>query len=254
MADRRRPARKRLHASVAADDSPALVVPTRWVKAVVGLFLLPPAYILTAAFFSAFAEAAVEHHFWATEPFWFFTLGAVLWLIIFFSLPHFMVVYVFGHELTHALTVLLMGGWVSDFRVRLEGGYIVSNKINTWIALSPYFIPIYSVMVVAVFGLGDWWWGWGDYLLWFYGALGFTWCFHASYTVSMIPKGQSDLAYNGTFFSLVLIYLMNLLILCLLLIAAAPHVGFVSFGRDLVAHASHFAADAAALLDALLRR
>ena len=48
----------------------------------------------------------------------------------------------------------------------------------------------------------------------------------------MIPKGQSDLTYHGTFFSLVIIYMMNLLLLALFLILGAPEVSFASFGRN----------------------
>ena len=42
---------------------------------------------------------------------------------------------------------------VSDFSVTRDGGYIVSSKINTWIALAPYFVPIYSVFVIIVYGI-----------------------------------------------------------------------------------------------------
>jgi hypothetical protein len=56
-AHRRKVAAKgqRLNTSFAAPAEAALVVPVRWVKFVVGLFLLPLCYILTAAFFSAFS-------------------------------------------------------------------------------------------------------------------------------------------------------------------------------------------------------
>ena len=58
-----------------------------------------------------------------------------------------MVLYVFGHELTHALWVWLMGGRVSRFRVGRDGGHIVTDKNNFWIALAPYFFPLYSLLV-----------------------------------------------------------------------------------------------------------
>ena len=56
-----------------------------------------------------------------------------------------MLVYVFGHELTHALWVWLMGGRVSRFRVGRDGGHIVTDRNNFWIALAPYFFPLYSI-------------------------------------------------------------------------------------------------------------
>jgi hypothetical protein len=50
----------------------------------------------------------------------------------------------------------------------------------------------------------------------------------------MIPKNQSDLSDHGTFFSLVFIYLMNLLLLSALLVIASPQITFADFGADLV--------------------
>jgi hypothetical protein len=69
----------------------------------------------------------------------------------------------------------------------------------------------------------------------------------------MIPRGQTDLAYGGNFFSLTVIYMMNLLVLSLLLILATPYVSFRSFGRELLAHAATFASEAARCVDLLLR-
>jgi hypothetical protein len=257
-ARRTKPARgTRLNTSFAAPADATFVVPVRWVKFVVGLFLLPPCYILTAAFFSALIQAAGRPHFWATPEFWFFSLGLICWLIIYFGLPRPLRIYVFGHELTHFLMVKIMGGRVSEFSVTREGGYIVSSKINTWIALAPYFVPIYSVFVIAAYGIVSSLYDLQPYpklapgLL--YGLLGLTWGFHATFTLSMIPRGQTDLAYGGTFFSLTFIYLMNLLVLSFLLILATPYVSFASFGREFLAHAATFASEATKFLELLLR-
>lgn len=47
----------------------------------------------------------------------------------------------------------------------------------------------------------------------FYGLLGVTWTFHMVWTLWMLPRDQPDLKEHGTFFSLVLIYLVNVLLL-----------------------------------------
>src|ERR1700730_3092693 len=119
-----------------------LMVPTRYVKFIIAIFLLPVCAILTQTFFTAFARATFAEHLWTAEPFWFFSLGAVLWLIAFIGLPRPMLLYVFGHELTHAIWVWLMGGRVSRFRVGRDGGHVVVNRTNFWIALAPYFFPL----------------------------------------------------------------------------------------------------------------
>ncbi len=61
-------------------------VPKRFVKLLVGLFLLPAAWVLTQTFFMAFARTTIRNQFWITEEFWFFSLGVILWLVAFFGL------------------------------------------------------------------------------------------------------------------------------------------------------------------------
>src|SRR5438270_5193288 len=123
-----------------------LMVPTRWVKFIVAIFLLPICAIFTQTFFTAFARATVTERLWAAQEFWFFSLGVVLWLIAFMGLPRPLLLYVFGHELTHAVWIWLMGGRVSRFRVGREGGHVMTNRTNFWIALAPYFFPLYSIL------------------------------------------------------------------------------------------------------------
>lgn len=258
---RKTPRGNRLNASFAATGD-AVTVPVRWVKFFVGLFLLPVCYVLTAAFFNVLIDAFTTQvsgrpYFWMTPQFVFFVFGLVAWLGVYFVMPKWLSIYVFGHELTHAIAVKLMGGRVSAFSVGPDGGHVVSSKINTWIALAPYFVPIYSVFAITIYGLASLFVDLAPHrdlaagLLSF--SLGLTWCFHASFTMSMIPKGQSDLHYGGTFFSLTVIYMMNLLVLTLLLILATPYVSFASFGHELLAQAQSFAVQVAWFFDALRR-
>ena len=57
----------------------------------------------------------------------------------------------------------------------------------------------------------------------------------------MIPKNQTDLSDQGTFFSLIVIYLMNLLLLSAMLILASPQITFAGFGADLLINLGNFA-------------
>jgi hypothetical protein len=57
----------------------------------------------------------------------------------------------------------------------------------------------------------------------------------------MIPKKQTDLTDNGTFFSLVVIYLMNLALLSVMLVLASSQISFVDLGSEFVANADRFA-------------
>jgi hypothetical protein len=218
----------------APDHPMPLTVPTRWVKNIIALFLLPWCAILTQTFFTAFTGATIQQQLWAGAEFWFFTLGVVLWLIGFFGLPRPLIIYVFGHELTHVLWVWLMGGRVSKFRVSRNGGHIVTNRTNFLIALAPYFFPLYSVLAIACYGIVSLFFNVAPYGQLLYATLGVTWAFHLTFTCWMIPKNQTDLSDHGTFFSLVFIYMMNLLLLSVLLVIASPQITFASFGADLV--------------------
>jgi hypothetical protein len=135
---------------------------------------------------------------------------------------------------------------VKDFVVRRDGGHILTDTHNFWIALAPYFYPIYSIAVMVVYGAVSLFYdiGHSEYpllgmtpLQWLFLALGVTWAFHMSFTFWMIPKGQSDLSSHGTYFSLVIIYLVNLALLSAFLILAAPEVTLAGFSQDLLTRA-----------------
>lgn len=234
--------RRTLRATAFAEEfGSATLIPQRWVNSVVGLFLLPLAIVLTQTFFTCLSRETISHGFWASEQFWFFSLGAILWLGVFFGLPRPVLVYVFGHELTHALWVWLMGGRVLDFgRSDDGGGYIITDMHNFWIALAPYFFPLYSLLAILAYGIGGIFWDVEFLRQPLFGVIGFTWCFHVTFTLWMIPKGQTDLTYHGTFFSLIVIYILNLVVLSIFLIVASPSLTWATFGHEILNDSINF--------------
>lgn len=197
---------------------------TRLMRWLMALILLPPCWVTTWTFLSRFSHATVEQGFWQTAEFWYFATGAIVmtgWFLSGLAQRFFLYPYVLGHELTHALFVVIFRGKVTDFHVSSEGGYITTDKTNLVIALSPYFVPFWSVFCALAYGALrfsiDLHPGWD---LAFYAVMGFTWTFHMAWTLWMIPRDQPDLKENGTFLSLVIIYLANLLVLVTLLCVA----------------------------------
>jgi len=71
-------------------------------------------------------------------------------------------------------------------------------------------------------------------------VIGATWAFHFTFTCWMIPKNPTDPSEQGTFFSLIVIYLMNFLLLSVMLILASPQITFAGFGANLLTNLSNF--------------
>ena len=237
---------KSVWASIAMDDSEMdeefssgiLKQVFRWL---LGLLLLPLCWVTTWTFLRTFSHATVQQGFWQSPQFWYFTVGALIMLGWFWSKlaqSFFLYLYVFGHELTHAAFVKLFGGKVLDIEWGSEGGYVTTDKTNWVIALSPYFVPFWSVIAVIGYVVVSVFWEIqpaGDLV--FYAVVGATWAFHLAWTLWMIPRDQPDLSENGTFLSLVLIYFGNLIVLISLLcfasdtpIASLREFGYSWFG------------------------
>ena len=240
---------KSVRAAIAAmpsdhEDAPTIDWGRRVTRWLVAMVLLPLCWVTTWTFLSRFSHATVKQGFWLTQEFWYFAIGALSMVGWFWSgllKSFFLYLYVFGHELTHAVFVVLFRGRVTDFHVSTQGGYITTNKTNLIIALSPYFVPFWSVIAAIFYAIlrlsSDLRPGWDQA---FYAIMGVTWTFHMVWTLWMIPRDQPDLKENGTFLSLVVIYLANLLVLVLLFCLAAewPLHDARDFGKEWLRHAA----------------
>lgn len=153
--------------------------------------------------------------------------GAGCWLAIYLLLPKPMWVYVFGHELTHALWAWLFGGRVRKFKASSQGGHVVVTKSNFLIALAPYFFPLYALIVAAFFYLGSCFWNWRPFRVWFHLLLGVAYGFHVTLTAHVLKSQQSDIASQGYLFSAVIIFLGNatVLLIGIPLLASQVDVG-----------------------------
>ncbi|TDU64623.1 hypothetical protein EI77_04074 [Prosthecobacter fusiformis] len=221
---------------------------TKSVKRAVAVTLLLPLGLVTAfTLFEMLWRAVIRLEFWRTEEVVFFVVGGVAWAVTYATGWRPVRSYVFGHEVSHLLVARAFGGKILDWDFSATGGYVETNKSNTWITLAPYLLPFYSLIVLLLFGLVGTIWNLhamqhlsvGAATLnfkpvwFFYAMLGLTWCFHATFTWKTVFIEQSDLETNGEFFSMLLIFLVNVLLLVGLFIAASPSpgLGLAEVGR-----------------------
>jgi len=122
-------------------------------------------------------------------------------------------IYVFGHELTHALWTWLFGGQVKKMKVTSKGGHVVISKTNFIIALAPYFFPLYAVIIILIFALGHWIWDWHSYFVYFHLLVGAAYAFHLTLTFHALQTRQTDITSQGYLFSAVIIFLGNVAVL-----------------------------------------
>ncbi len=176
----------------------------KWIKFIIALLLLP------ACIGAARTLWLVLRAGYGADTVWVPLLaGAACWVVIFLVLPKPMWIYVFGHELTHALWAWLFGGQVKKMKVSSKGGHVVISKTNFVIALAPYFFPLYAVLLIALFVLGNLIFGWHHYLVWFHLLLGAAYAFHITLTIHVLQTSQSDITSQGYLFSAVIIFLGN---------------------------------------------
>ena len=242
-------------AADAGDAPPRRKLSDRIWNALVGLTLAPFAWIFSHALYATFLKAAnvssaanVSRAHWSiSHEFLMFEIGAAIWLAIFgitiliWKQPRPLRAYILGHELMHMLVARLFAGRIKKFHVSREGGYIVTDKYNFLIALAPYLWPFYSIPVLAMWSVSLYW----KHEAWYYReafliALGFTWMFHLTFTLWVLPRGQSDLLGPGRIFSLIFIYLANVVLLSGALVSLAPRVSWRGYAAQVWQSARDF--------------
>src|SRR5262249_47006986 len=146
-------------------------------------------------------------------------------------LPKPMLLYVFGHELTHALWTWLFGGRVKQFKASSKGGHVIVTRNNFFIALAPYFFPLYSILVVLIFLAGSWLWNWRNFLSRFHMLPGAVYVFIVTLTWPILKHNQTDISEQGYIFSAVVTFLGNVTVILLGVPLLVPRVGlFTALG------------------------
>jgi hypothetical protein len=188
----------------------------KFLKLIIGLVLLPLCWAFSRTLFFLLQSLPVGSAGWSE---WAIPAGFALSVLGFFLLPRPFRTYVLAHELTHAVWGMLFGAKVGKIKVGKNGGHVMLSKSNFIISLAPYFFPFYTGLIIALwYGVGLFW-DVRAYEPWWLVLVGMTWGFHVTFTVYMLSQHQPDVQENGRLFSYVMIYLGNLTVVALWIIA-----------------------------------
>lgn len=188
----------------------------------IGVLLIPCGFALTRTVVASIGASAALSLTGGARPFLMVAAGVAAAALVFWALPAPVRLYVLAHELTHALWGALLGARISGMRVSRSGGYVKLSQNNWLIALAPYFFPFYTFVVILAYYVLLIFFDLRPYALVWLGLVGFTLGFHVVFTIYALAQDQQDVREYGRVFSLGMIYLINMLGVCLVLLIVAP--------------------------------
>ena len=148
-----------------------------------------------------------------------FILGGAVYVGIHYRYYNFSRMYVFVHEMTHAIAAILCGIRIKDVHIGKESGYVKMSRTNTFVVLAPYFVPGYVVLIAMLYLLLNFFVDLTPYRQIILFVIGFFMAFHFIQTFHTLWEAdQPDLKLaGGKFFSCVSIVLANMLVLAIVL-------------------------------------
>jgi hypothetical protein len=167
---------------------------------------------------------------WATAGF-----GGFLLVFMIFGAP--VKSYILEHELSHMLFALLSGIRIQRVSFKSSNAYVKTERINIFIALAPYSLPLYTVILLLPFRLlhliTD------EPLVFniFCLFIGMSLSFHIASTIHYVQIEQPDLRRYGYFSSLILVFTWSIIILSLLFTLMFRGVQLVSYYKAVFAEA-----------------
>lgn len=202
----------------------------KFIKTIIGILIIPIAVGTAQAFYSEITSLSIFS-------------GMLLILergVLFYLIFHVMImrpayIYVLAHEVVHVLATWLCGGKIVSFNVTPGGGDVVTSKSNFFIELSPYFVPLYTILLGPLYlilrstrlGIPHL----SSILLF---LVGVTLAFHFVMTSEIIRIEQPDIVKSGLIFSLALIFIGNLVITMAVFAPLFDSLAFVSFIKESV--------------------
>ncbi|MFH1877270.1 MAG: hypothetical protein ABH883_00475 [Candidatus Omnitrophota bacterium] len=197
----------------------------RFIKTLLGVLLLPVLIATGKEFFRDISGIGL-----LSNTLHVLERGALVYLFFHVMIIRPVYIYVLGHEFVHALATWVCGGRVESFNVTPGGGNVVTSKTNFFIELSPYFVPIYTIFlgfIYFILRLMDKEIPFMSTIFVF--CVGVTMAFHFVMTSEILRIEQPDVLKSGFLFSLVIIFLANMLIIVAVFCPIFDNLSFVSF-------------------------
>ncbi len=197
---------------------------TKFLKSVIAIAALPAVAGFAVAFQRGLAHPCIFDF-----QFLYFLGGIVAYFIthIFFFKPVFL--YVFAHELVHAIATLLCGGKVTSFKVSSAGGSVRTSKTNFFVELSPYFVPLYTLILIFLIPVLRYKLERLGLFSIYLSIIGYTLGMHMAMNAEALKLRQPDITKSGMIFSFSLIFMANLIISVLIISILTEQVSFFKY-------------------------
>ncbi|MFH0764025.1 MAG: hypothetical protein V1927_03385 [Candidatus Omnitrophota bacterium] len=144
----------------------------------------------------------------------YFLWGAASYVILHLLFYRPTYLYVLGHEAVHAGISWIFGGRIKSFKISDEGGSVSTDKSNVIVELSPYFVPIYAIIISVIYFVIASSYNINGAVFIF--LIGFALAFHMVSTIEVMKIRQPDIVKSGYFFSIVMVYVLNMVVIALI--------------------------------------
>lgn len=200
----------------------------RILRFIISILLIPVCVIATVSFHKGISTIKD-----VSESGLYFILGALLYSMVHLLLVRLDFLYILGHESMHALATLFSGGKASNMKVSSKEGSVKTTTPNFFVMLAPYLIPVYTVIIAALYFIASFFIDITKYSGIFIFLIGFTLMLHLAYTAESIRGKQSDLIKTGYLSSISFIYIVNLVIVFLIISFFFQGASFIGFVADI---------------------
>lgn len=185
----------------------------KFIRNIFTVFFIPAILAIGYTFFKTFLTFAAN----SGDKFVMFWIGVLVYIVfqVIFYKP--MRLYVFEHELSHAIAGILSGAKIKKFKVGKHSGSVVLNKDNICITLTPYVFPLYSIIIIGAYFLGGCFFDIRPLHNYFLFFIGMSSAFHIALTIYVLTIEQQDLRVYGVFFSYAVIFFVNFIVFTFIL-------------------------------------